>query len=61
MDIDKMLTDADFSKGRKDRVWQKIKQRMDDELSLEELDEAAGGISDVSDDSNKKKGSSTNK
>ena len=45
--IEKMLEHIDFSRGHKHAVWDKIRSRLyaEGSLPLDELDNAAGGLS----------------
>ncbi len=47
LNIEDMLSGADFSRGHKSAVWGKVLSRLqgNDALSMEELDSVAGGAS----------------
>lgn len=48
-DVEKFLTSVNFSQGYKEAVWEKISARLAaNALSIDELDNVAGGLSNVS-------------
>ena len=57
-EIEEMLNNMDFSRGRKQAVWNKILLRLksvDEALPLDMLDNVAGGLSEpIDEDENRK-------